>query len=284
MLQRFGQEQPLIGISGRKLFGYQIDVPPGFSDAPMDLYFTEYADSVAQAGGLPIHLSPSGSADVVDRIDALVIAGGEDVDSRRYNEAPHPQAGPYSVARDEYEFALVERALERNIPILGVCRGHQLINVALGGSLIQHLEVGTGESHAALTYYRAHRAHPVDIEPGSLLHSLYGDRTMVNSFHHQAVDRPGEGVTPVARASDGIIEAYEVAGRPVVGIQWHPECFGGDPIFEWLVKSAKQRAAQPDLHDAVAAADVPPHADTVAPAAVNTTAADAPAGVAPETA
>lgn len=232
--------QPLIGISGRPIRGHQLnDMPVSFLDAPMDLYFSEYATSVAQAGGLPVHLSPAGGAAIVDRLDALVISGGEDVDSRRYGEAPGPRSGPFSVDRDAFEFALVERALDRGIPILGICRGHQLINVALGGSLIQHLPVGEGESHAAVVYDRAHKSHRVRIAEASQLASLYGTNAHVNSFHHQAVNQPGNGVTPVAWAEDGVVEAYEVEGRPVIGVQWHPECFGDDPLFGWLVSEAQ---------------------------------------------
>ncbi|HUH53943.1 MAG TPA: gamma-glutamyl-gamma-aminobutyrate hydrolase family protein [Microbacteriaceae bacterium] len=232
--------RPLIGISGRKLLGHQLDMPAGFADAPLDLYFSEYADSVAQAGGLPIHLSPAGGPGIIKHLDALVIAGGEDVDSRRYGEAPGPHSGPYSVERDEFEFSLVEKAIEQGIPILGVCRGHQLINVAFGGSLIQHLEIGEGESHAALTYYRKHKSHTVAITKDSVLGRIYGENIKVNSYHHQAVKEPGKGVVPIAWAEDGVIEGFEVEDRPIIGVQWHPECFENDPIFEWLVSSAKK--------------------------------------------
>lgn len=235
---------PLIGLSGRKLLGYKLDMPPGYADAPLDLYFSEYATAVARAGGLPVHLSPAGGAEIVDRIDALLLAGGEDVDPRRYGEAPGQFSGPFSVERDEFEFALVERALERGIPILGICRGNQLLNVALGGTLIQHLPVGEGQSHASMTYHRAHKSHTVKFADASTLRGIYGPETRVNSFHHQAVHTPGHNVKPVAWAEDGIIEAIEVVDRPIIGVQWHPENFEYDPIFEWLVAAAQKGNAQ----------------------------------------
>lgn len=232
--------RPLIGITGSKVLGYDLAEPVGFADANFDLYASEYADSVAASGGLPIHLSPVGGVEIVDHISALVVSGGEDVDSRRYNEAPGPVAGPYNVQRDEFEFALVERAFERGIPILGVCRGHQLINVALGGSLVQDLPLGEGESHAAKAYYRKYRSHAITITTGTLLGKIYGEHLKVNSFHHQAIKEPGHGVVPVAWAEDGVIEAFEVPGKPVIGVQWHPETFGADPIFQWLVQEANK--------------------------------------------
>ncbi|HEY9499925.1 MAG TPA: gamma-glutamyl-gamma-aminobutyrate hydrolase family protein [Terrimesophilobacter sp.] len=201
---------------------------------------SEYARSVLDAGGLPVHLSLDADAtEIVDRLDALVLSGGEDVDSRRYGQAPGPRTGPFSPERDNLELALFETAMAKGIPVLGICRGSQLINVARGGTLVQHLEIGVGESHSSLAYPRAHRGHEVTLEPGSIAHGLYGGSVRVNSFHHQAVDRPGEGVVVTGRASDGVIESYELAGFPVIGLQWHPECFGGDPVFGWLVEQSE---------------------------------------------
>lgn len=232
---------PLIGLTGRKGRGEMMGMPRGFADAALDIYLSEYATSVVQAGGIPVHLSPEAGPAVVERLDGLIIAGGDDVDSRRYGQAPGPKSGPFDTARDDFEFSVLEAALDRDIPVLGVCRGNQLINVALGGTLVQHLEVGTGESHASYAYPRAHRSHEVSIDEGSVIHGLYGPTTRVNSFHHQAVDEPGKGIVVVARAADGVIEGIELSGRPVVGVQWHPECFGGDPIFEWLVTASQER-------------------------------------------
>lgn len=231
--------KPLIGLTGRRGTGNILGAPTGFSDSPLDVYMSEYATSVIQAGGLPVHLAlDSDPADLVDHLDAIVLSGGSDVDSRRYGQPPGPHTGPFDPQRDEFEFQLVEAALERGIPVLGICRGAQLINVALGGTLIQHLTVGNGESHASYAYPRAHRAHEVELLAGSVASGLYGSRVAVNSFHHQAVDEPGTQVVPTGWSADGVIEAFEVADKPILGVQWHPECFGTDPIFTWLVTAS----------------------------------------------
>ncbi len=232
--------RPLIGITGRRALASIMNVPNGFADAPLDAYLSEYATSVAQVGGIPVHLSPD--ADVtglVPHLDGIIIAGGADVDPRRYNQVPAEHAGPFETDRDEFEFSLVEAALDRGIPVLGICRGHQLLNVFHGGTLIQHLPIGEGESHGSYAYPRAHRVHDVVFESGSIPHRLYGDSTRVNSFHHQAVDVPGKGVRVTGRAADGMVESIEFEGG--MGVQWHPECFGSDPVFEWLVNESTNR-------------------------------------------
>lgn len=232
--------KPLVGLTGRRGIGQMLGTPPGFSDSPLDIYMSEYARSVLDAGGLPVHLSLDADAtEIIDRLDALLLSGGEDVDSRRYGQAPGSRTGPFSPERDSLELALFEAAMAKGIPVLGICRGSQLINVARGGTLVQHLEIGVGESHSSLAYPRAHRGHEVTLESGSIAHGLYGGSVRVNSFHHQAVDRPGEGVVVTGRASDGVIESYELDGFPVIGLQWHPECFGGDPVFGWLVEQSE---------------------------------------------
>lgn len=234
--------KPLVGLTGRRAFGQILGAPFGFSDSPLDIYMSEYARSVLMAGGLPVHLSLDADAEeIVERIDALVLSGGEDVNPHSYGQAAGQHSGPFSPERDELEFALFHAAMAKGIPVLGICRGSQLINVALGGTLIQHLAVGSGESHASLAYPRAYRGQEVALQPGSLVHELYGDRVFVNSFHHQAVDEPGRDVRPTGSAADGVVESFEVAGHPVVGLQWHPECFGGDPIFQWLVEQSEER-------------------------------------------
>lgn len=234
--------KPLVGLTGRRGAGQILGAPLGFSDSPLDIYMSEYARSVLLAGGLPVHLSlDTDAGEIVERIDALVLSGGEDVDPRRYGQAPGKHSGPFSPERDELEIALFDAAMAKGIPVLGICRGSQLINVARGGTLIQHLEVGTGESHASLAYPRAHRGQEITLKSGSIVADLYGDSVHVNSFHHQAADQPGRGVTFTGTAADGIVESFEIEGHPVVGVQWHPECFGGDPIFQWLIEQSKAR-------------------------------------------
>lgn len=234
--------KPLVGLSGRRGVGQMLGAPMGFADTPLDIYMSEYARSVLMAGGLPVHLSLDANAeDMVERLDALILSGGEDVDPRRYGQAPGRNSGPFSPERDELEFALFNAAMSKGIPVLGICRGSQLINVARGGTLIQHLEVGIGESHASTAYPRAYRGQEVTLRPGSIVHGLYGDSLRVNSFHHQAVDQPGRDVTLTGAALDGVVESFELAGHPVMGLQWHPECFGGDPIFPWLIEQSEAR-------------------------------------------
>ncbi|MBM7515060.1 gamma-glutamyl-gamma-aminobutyrate hydrolase family protein [Nocardioides nitrophenolicus] len=231
--------RPVIGLTGRRMAARVIDVPAGFHDAPLDIYMSEYATAVLHAGGIPLHLPLDMSPeDVLDLVDGVVFVGGADVDPRRYGGVPHPRSGGLEPLRDQFELDLAARGLRAGVPMLGICRGAQLLNVALGGTLVADLPIGVGESHASYAYPRAHRSHAVSFTAGSALEAIYGPETVVNSFHHQAVDRPGRDVVVTGRADDGVVEAFEVADRPVVGVQWHPECFTADPIFNWLVDAS----------------------------------------------
>ena len=235
--------RPLIGISGRRLRGAAIGAPHGFADAPLEAYLSEYSTSVLRAGGLPVHLPMDAApAELVERLDGVVIVGGDDVDPRRYGRTPGPFTPLIDPQRDAFEAGLIEAAIDGTVPLLGVCRGAQLLNVVRGGTLHPHLAHGEGESHGSYAYPRAHRVHEVRTAAGSVTHALYGETTRVNSFHHQAVDVPGRGIVVTGWAPDGIVEAIELEGRPVVGVQWHPEVFGGDPVFDWLVDQASARA------------------------------------------
>lgn len=235
----------LIGITGRRKFATIMDAPIGFADAPVDVYMADYAISVADAGGLPVHLQQeSDAAALVERLDAVIIAGGDDVDPARYNSAPDTHSTPIDGARDAFEVALIEAAIARGIPVLGICRGNQLLNVARGGSLIQHLPATGRHDHGGTTAERAELVHDVRFTAGSTLAGIYGAERRVNSFHHQAVDRVGSGLSITATAPDGVIEGVELEGGRVVGVQWHPEVLGKDPIFAWLVALANQLAAE----------------------------------------
>ncbi|MCE9637579.1 MAG: gamma-glutamyl-gamma-aminobutyrate hydrolase family protein, partial [Planctomycetes bacterium] len=179
------------------------------------------------------------------RFDALVLCGGDDVDARHFGETNHPTVETVPAIRDTYEMELVRRARDLGTPLLGVCRGAQVMNVALGGSLIQHIPdvPGTGA-------HRGGVSHEVRVEPGTRLASLGdGAATMtVNSFHHQAVGRLAPGLRIAARASDGIVEAVEAidcAGPFFLGVQWHPEREGnpvpyGRGLFAELVAAARR--------------------------------------------
>ena len=237
--------RPIVGLTGRRTTASRIGAPPGFSDADVEAYYSEYARSVARAGGLPFHIAIDGPPEAIaEAIDALLLTGGDDVDPVRYGMAVGPRSTMLDPARDTFEIALFQAVLDAGKPILGICRGNQLINVALGGTLVLDLPVGDGASHASYAYPRAHRRHDVHFEAGSLAHRLYGDLAMVNSFHHQAVDRLGTGLTVTGRAGDGVVESIELENARVLGVQWHPECFGDDPIFDWLVTAASGTAGQ----------------------------------------
>jgi putative glutamine amidotransferase len=193
-----------------------------------------YARAVAQAGGIPVLIPPLAdlpeASAIAGWMDGLLLAGGSDVDPSLYDEAPAPDAGASDPERDRLELALVRMALDEALPIFGVCRGLQVLNVARGGSLYQHVpaERPSDIDHEQVGQpKRTHIAHAISVESGSRLASILGDDltvTGVNSFHHQAVKRLGEGLKVTAVAEDGIIEAVEMADSPfVLAVQYHPE-------------------------------------------------------------
>jgi gamma-glutamyl-gamma-aminobutyrate hydrolase PuuD len=182
------------------------------------------SDLVEEAGAVPLLLPPSAHVeDVLDRVDALVLQGGGDLSPDYYADEAHPETNTLDRRRDEFELALLRRARARRMPVLGICRGIQLVNVSLGGTLVQHLPDVTDVEHAALDRWDA-TAHWIEIAEGSRLHHLLGEtRIEVNSVHHQAIDDLGEGLSVVARADDGTVEAIEHATEPILAVQWHPE-------------------------------------------------------------
>jgi gamma-glutamyl-gamma-aminobutyrate hydrolase PuuD len=183
-----------------------------------------YVDMVVAAGGSPLLLPPVAAATAaVDAVDALVVTGGPDVSPSLYGAARHPRTGPPREERDATETAVVRRALDRGVPVLGVCRGLQVLNVALGGTLHQHVPDAVGHT--------GHNPTPgvfgwTDVvpSPGSRVAAALGGQVRVRCHHHQAVDRLADGLVVTARAVDGLVEAVELAGPAfVVGVQWHPE-------------------------------------------------------------
>lgn len=231
---------PLVGITSRRISGSATDLPSAFHHLKFEMVEDNIARHVAAWGGVPVLLSrQADSAALVAKLDGLIMSGGEDVHPSFYDAEAAPETLSTDPERDAFELSLLNQAWQRAIPVLGICRGHQLINVALGGTLIQHLYRDRGFRHDLFERPVAERSHPVSIEPRSVLASLLGTQAMVNSFHHQAVRDPGDGVQVVARASDGVIEAYEVPQRSVLSVQWHPEFFvEADPVIGWLIDRA----------------------------------------------
>jgi gamma-glutamyl-gamma-aminobutyrate hydrolase PuuD len=199
-----------------------------------------YPDAVFAAGGLPVLLAPRvESAAVVDRLDGVVLAGGPDVDPAHYGATPDPRTGVPRAERDAAELAVLARALELGRPVLAVCRGLQVLNVALGGTLVQHLPdvVGhTGHNPQPGVFGRT----DIALDGGSEVGAALGASVIAQCHHHQAIARLADGLAVTGRAPDGTVEAVELTGHPfVVGVQWHPE--QDDPrIFAALVAAARK--------------------------------------------
>lgn len=237
---------PLIGITERRLSVAQIaGTPPSAYDHWMNAQFITYARAVSLAGGLPVYVSREADpAELAWRLDGVVLAGGLDVDPRLYGGVPGPRSTLIDPEADRFEIQLVHAAFRAGIPLLGVCRGLHVLNVALGGTLVPDLPVGEGTSHSFLLYPPHERVHRVSLEPGSTLHAVYGAEVLVNSLHHQAVADLGRIVNAVGTADDGVVEAIEIVGHRALGVQWHPEFFRElDPLFEWLVEEASSAQA-----------------------------------------
>ncbi|MBI3932673.1 MAG: gamma-glutamyl-gamma-aminobutyrate hydrolase family protein [Acidobacteria bacterium] len=235
--------RPRIGLT----LAYDTDNPARFTVRE------DYVRSVEKAGGLPLVLAPTSPADVPDLLghcQALIMTGGSDVDPALYGQEPHPKLGRVFRERDEFEIALCREALERDLPILAICRGHQVLNVATGGTLIQDIpSVVSGAADHDPRTERWETAHEVRILPGTRLREILGkDRVAVNSFHHQAVGDLGRGlVASAVSESDRIVEGIEVPDRRfAVGVQWHPEGFwreeeGFHSLFAALVAEGSVR-------------------------------------------
>lgn len=225
---------PLIGIST-----YLEPARFGVWDGPAALLPRGYLDGVVHAGGMPVLLPPVGAWESghLSTLDGLIIAGGADIDPSCYGAERDPATGPARPDRDAAERRLVELALELGIPLLGVCRGMQVLNVVLGGTLHQHLPIH-GDDHlpAPGTFGRVR----VEIAAGSRLAKILGERVDVSCHHHQALDRLGDGLVPVAWAADETVEGVELPDRFVLGVQWHPEQERIDRrLFEALIGEAR---------------------------------------------
>jgi putative glutamine amidotransferase len=194
---------------------------------------------VIAAGGLPVHLPiEADPVALAAHLDGVLLTGGADLSPDLYGAESETDLFPPEVDRDAFELALVDEALDRDLPVLGICRGLQLLNVHAGGSLHQHVP-----EHSRFDISPSSRVHDVVFEPGSRLGELYGERARVNTLHHQTVDRVGAAFTVTARADDGTVEGLEVPGADVVAVQWHPEMLTDpEPVFTWLVDAARAHA------------------------------------------
>jgi len=217
------------------------------------------------AGALPMALPQLVDAvgPVVDRVDAIVLAPGRDIEPARYGQEPHALLAATEPQRDEFELALVSAALDRGLPVIGMCRGVQVLNVALGGTLVQDVSLVSAGHPSDPGWARwkeveaasvaglpvpPHPRHEISILPSSLLARALGATSIeVSSFHHQAIDRVGSGLSVVAwSADDGLPEAVELPGRPVLAVQWElQEEWRVDPrfaaVFDWFVDAARER-------------------------------------------
>jgi putative glutamine amidotransferase len=227
---------PVIGITT-----YLEQTSFGVWDVPAAVLQRGYLDGVVAAGGTPVLLPPVGdvTAAVLSRVDGLIVAGGADIDPVHYGADRRAETGPARPDRDYAEHVLIEAALANGVPLLAVCRGMQLLNVVLGGTLQQHLpDVVANTDHLPKpgTFGRV----PVKTAPGSRLAAILGSEVEVHCHHHQAVDKLASALVPVAWAGDGVVEAIELAGTEfVLGVQWHPEEDGVDRrLFEALVEAS----------------------------------------------
>ena len=201
-----------------------------------------YIDAVMRAGGQPVIVNDSRDPNgLLARVDALVLTGGPDVDPARYGEAAHPSVYGVDAAADEFECALADVAVTRSIPTLAICRGIQILNVARGGTLHQHLPEDPGvPAHGEPGVAGGARVHDVTLDAGSLVADVMETtRVRASCHHHQALGTLGDGLRVVGRASDGIVEAVELDGAFVLAVQWHPE------------DTARDDRAQQRLFDAV---------------------------------
>jgi putative glutamine amidotransferase len=224
--------------------------PVQLGDRRADAIQREYSAAVAAAGGIP-RLIPSlphlDAADVWRGLDGLLLTGGGDVDPARYGQQAAPETASVDVERDEVELSLARFAAERTVPVLGICRGCQVLNVAFGGTLVQHLPDVTSQPHL-VSEPRSEPAHDVEVAEGSELRAVLGRGSIgVNTVHHQGIAVLAPALRPVAWSPDGLVEGVEHRTRPILGVQWHPESMQGDGVqrrlFEWLVESAASATA-----------------------------------------
>jgi putative glutamine amidotransferase len=250
------RERPLIGVTTSEMRRAESLNPTPEGEPPTRLEMAlglPYLRGLEAAGGLPLVMPPLSDDAIeplLDRLDGICLSGGPDLDPAGYGAEPHPELGPIEPNLDRFELAVARRADAREMPILAICRGTQALNVVRGGALHQHLpEISTTIVHRQRTPGNQ-TSHPVEIEPGSRLAAVLGGREIdVNSFHHQAIDRLGEGLVVSARAPDGTVEGVEDPSRPfLIGVQWHAETLVHRPyeaaLFRRFVEACRDDGAE----------------------------------------
>ena len=235
------EQKPLIGITGRRRKGEMLRGSlKVMNHLPFDVYWVDYAQGVIAAGGVPVFLPLSlDPAEIIPRLDGLLMSGGADIDPKRYGAEPEPELQSIEPARDEFELKILELVYECELPVAGICRGLQILNVHAGGSLYQDVPPHSVRDKAPST-----RVHDITTEKGSILEKLYGEKLEVNSLHHQSIKTLGKHFSASATSNDGIVEGIEHSQLPIVAVQWHPEMLDtrdSDPIFRWLVSKAEDR-------------------------------------------
>ena len=247
------EKRPIIGITGN------------YDDLTCKLG-RGYYQSVVEAGGVPVVIPPVADKHVLvntlEHIDGLILSGGSDINPLWANEEPSPKLHGINQERDLPELLIARLAYNRQIPMLGICRGIQTLATALGGKVKQDISDVATVKHSQ-DADRSEPTHSVSVENGSVLHRVYGsDKLLVNSFHHQAVSETGDKFKVVAQSADGVIEAMESSEfKSIIGVQWHPECMEeGLPLFQWLVAEARSFHEAQKTHDRVLTLDT--HCDT----------------------
>ncbi len=217
-------------------------LPGNFAEHSLDLYLENYTRGITAAGGVPVNIPIASNLDqLAPSLDGIILSGGADVNPSSYNEPAHPAALPYEEERDQLEFGLLEKANELEIPVLGICRGLQVMNVAMGGTLHQDVP-----PHSRYDIPTDETCHSVRFDEGSRLHSMFGSTVEVNSLHHQTIANLADGITATAFADDDQIEGIEI-NENMIAVQWHPELLATqseDPLFAWLVERARARKSQ----------------------------------------
>ena len=234
------KKKPLIGITGSRRKGENLrDGLEVMNDLSFEAYWVDDAECVIAAGGIPVFLPLSlDPEEFIPRLDGILMSGGADIDPRQYGAEPAPELESIEPIRDEFELKLLKKAYESELPIAGICRGLQILNVYAGGTLFQDIPTHSVRDQPPLS-----RVHKVTFGDGSILAELYGRSMEVNSLHHQSIAKLGDGFIATGIADDQGVEAIEHCELPILAVQWHPEMLitrDSDPLFRWLIEHSSE--------------------------------------------